>query len=101
RGRTVLVVTHVTPIKVLVQHAMLAPLNALYRMYLDTACLNEVDYYADGPAVVRSLNDTAHLERGVATQATNAGVGTRPGGRGSRQVSEFEESPDSTGQGGR
>ncbi len=68
RGRTVLVVTHVTPIKVLVQQAMLAPLSALYRMYLDTACLNEVDYYADGPAVVRSLNDTAHLEGGVVTQ---------------------------------
>lgn len=68
RGRTVLVVTHVTPIKVLVQQAMLAPLTSLYRMHLDTACLNEVDYYADGPAVVRSLNDTAHLEHGVITQ---------------------------------
>ncbi|MEV2277245.1 histidine phosphatase family protein [Nocardiopsis sp. NPDC049922] len=60
-GRTVLVVTHVTPIKVVVQRAMLAPLAALYRMHLDTACLTEVDCYADGPMVVRSLNDTAHL----------------------------------------
>src|SRR5699024_2734601 len=101
RGRTVLVVTHVTPIKVLVQQAMLAPLSALYRMYLDTACLNEVDYYADGPAVVRSLNDTAHLERGVLTQVQSGGARSGPGGRGSRQVRELEESPDSTGQGGR
>ncbi|RCV50429.1 bifunctional RNase H/acid phosphatase [Marinitenerispora sediminis] len=61
QGRTVLVVTHVTPIKVLVQQAMLAPPQALYRMHLDVASLTEVDCYADGPMVVRSLNDTAHL----------------------------------------
>ncbi|MBE2999618.1 histidine phosphatase family protein [Nocardiopsis sp. HNM0947] len=61
RGRTVLVVSHVTPIKILVQQAMAAPLEALYRMHLDTACLSRVDCYADGPMVVRSLNDTAHL----------------------------------------
>ncbi|WP_159945496.1 MULTISPECIES: histidine phosphatase family protein [unclassified Nocardiopsis] len=61
RSRTVLVVTHVTPIKVMVQQAVLAPLEALYRMHLDTACLTEVDVFADGPMVVRSLNDTAHL----------------------------------------
>ena len=35
--------------------------SALYRMHLDLACLNEVQWFADGPAVVRSLNDTAHL----------------------------------------
>ncbi|GAB3708721.1 histidine phosphatase family protein [Nocardiopsis oceani] len=62
-GRRVLVVSHVTPIKVVVQQAMLAPVGALYRMHLDTACLTEVDCYADGPQVVRSLNDTAHLDR--------------------------------------
>ncbi|WP_150245979.1 histidine phosphatase family protein [Nocardiopsis quinghaiensis] len=62
RGRTVLVVSHVTPIKVVVQQAVLAPLDALYRMHLDTACLNEVDVFSDGPMVVRSLNDTAHLD---------------------------------------
>lgn len=61
RGRRVLLVSHVTPIKVTVQQALLAPIEALYRMHLDTACLTEVDYYADGPQVVRSLNDTAHL----------------------------------------
>ncbi|WP_231494125.1 histidine phosphatase family protein [Nocardiopsis sp. CNT312] len=61
-GRTVLVVTHVTPIKAVVQQAMLAPLGALHRMFLETACLTEVDCYADGPMVVRSLNDTAHLD---------------------------------------
>lgn len=58
---TVLVVSHVTPIKTLLADALLAPPAALHRMHLDVACLNEIDWYADGPAVVRSLNDTAHL----------------------------------------
>jgi hypothetical protein len=31
-------------------------------MHLDLACLSEVRWYADGPAVVRSLNDTHHLD---------------------------------------
>jgi broad specificity phosphatase PhoE len=62
RGQTVVVVSHVTPIKILLAEALGAPLSALYRMYLDTACLNRIDWYSDGPAVVRSLNDTAHLQ---------------------------------------
>lgn len=60
-GQTVLVVTHVTPIKTLVREALLAPPAALYRMHLDVACVCEIDWYADGPAVVRSMNDTSHL----------------------------------------
>ena len=43
------------------RHALLAPPAALLRMHLDVASLCEIDWYADGPAVVRSLNDTAHL----------------------------------------
>ncbi|UBU10802.1 bifunctional RNase H/acid phosphatase [Nonomuraea gerenzanensis] len=60
-GKTVLVVSHVTPIKLLLREALLAPLESLYRMHLDLACLSLVEYYADGPAVVKSFNDTAHL----------------------------------------
>ncbi|MGE5289759.1 MAG: bifunctional RNase H/acid phosphatase [Micromonosporaceae bacterium] len=60
-GTVILLVSHVTPIKTLLRHALLAPSAALYRMHLDVACLSEVDWFADGPAVVRSLNDTAHL----------------------------------------
>jgi broad specificity phosphatase PhoE len=59
--QTVLVVSHVTPIKTLVAAALLAPPAALYRMHLDVAALCEIDWYADGPAVLRSFNDTAHL----------------------------------------
>jgi broad specificity phosphatase PhoE len=61
RGQTVVIVSHVTPIKILLAAALDAPLSSLYRMYLDTACLSRIDWYPDGPAVVRSLNDTAHL----------------------------------------
>ena len=60
-GRTVLIVSHVTPIKTLVAAALMAPPPALYRMHLDVAALCEIDWYADGPAVLRSFNDTAHL----------------------------------------
>ncbi|MFG1699147.1 bifunctional RNase H/acid phosphatase [Nonomuraea sp. NPDC049309] len=60
-GRTVLAVSHVTPIKMLLQDALTAPLQAIYRMHLDLACLSLIEYYADGPAVVKGFNDTAHL----------------------------------------
>ena len=61
-GQTVLVVSHVTPIKVLTQLSVEAPPSALYRLHLDLASLTEIDWYADGPAVLRRFNDTAHLE---------------------------------------
>jgi ribonuclease H / adenosylcobalamin/alpha-ribazole phosphatase len=62
--QTLLLVSHVTPIKTLVCEAMLAPAAALFRLHLDVASLCEIDWFADGPAVVRSLNDTAHLRQG-------------------------------------
>ena len=61
RGQQVLIVSHVTPIKTLVAAALLAPPPALYRMHLDVGALCRVDWYADGPAVLRSFNDTGHL----------------------------------------
>lgn len=60
-GQTVLVVTHVTPVKTLVRITLEAPPVALYRMHLDVACVSEIDWYGDGPAVLRLLGDTGHL----------------------------------------
>jgi probable phosphoglycerate mutase len=60
-GKTVVVVSHVTPIKTIVCRALLAPAAALFRMHLDVAALSEAAWFADGPALLRSLNDTAHL----------------------------------------
>jgi ribonuclease H / adenosylcobalamin/alpha-ribazole phosphatase len=63
RSRTLLLVSHVTPIKTLACRALLAPPAGLFRIHLDVASLCEIDWFDDGPAVVRSLNDTAHLRQ--------------------------------------
>ncbi|MFF9347432.1 bifunctional RNase H/acid phosphatase [Streptomyces sp. NPDC014734] len=60
-GRTVLLVTHVTPIKTLVRLALGAPPEAMFRMELSAASVSAVAYYADGNASLRLLNDTSHL----------------------------------------
>ncbi|MEU1775495.1 bifunctional RNase H/acid phosphatase [Streptomyces sp. NPDC012842] len=60
-GRTVLLVTHVTPIKTLVRLALGAPPESLYRMELSPASVSTVAYYADGNPSLRLLNDTSHL----------------------------------------
>ncbi|MFJ9975888.1 bifunctional RNase H/acid phosphatase [Streptomyces cyaneofuscatus] len=60
-GRTVLAVTHVTPIKTLVRLALEAPAKAMFRMELSAASISTVAYYGDGNASVRLLNDTSHL----------------------------------------
>jgi broad specificity phosphatase PhoE len=61
RGKTVVVVSHVTPIKTIVCRALLAPPAALFRMHLDVASISQAEWFANGPALLRSLNDTAHL----------------------------------------
>ncbi|MDJ0462847.1 bifunctional RNase H/acid phosphatase [Streptomyces sp. H27-C3] len=60
-GRTVLLVTHVTPVKTLVRLALNAPPESLFRMELSPASFSAVAYYADGNASLRLLNDTSHL----------------------------------------
>ncbi|MER5933248.1 bifunctional RNase H/acid phosphatase [Streptomyces sp. NPDC002054] len=60
-GRTVLLVSHVTPVKTLVRLALGAPPESLFRMELAAASLSAVAYYADGNASLRLLNDTSHL----------------------------------------
>ncbi|NYI06808.1 bifunctional RNase H/acid phosphatase [Allostreptomyces psammosilenae] len=60
-GRTVLVVSHVTPIKALVAQAIGAPLESLFRMELSAASLTAVQHYPDGNSSMRLFNDTAHL----------------------------------------
>ena len=55
-GRTVLAVSHVTPIKVLVRLALDAPLEALFRMELAPASVTVVSWYPDGQASMRMFN---------------------------------------------
>lgn len=61
RHQTVLVVSHVTPIKMLVTEALGAPMGTIYRIHLDVSSLSAIDWFDDGPAVLRLLNDTHHL----------------------------------------
>ncbi|WP_395694985.1 bifunctional RNase H/acid phosphatase [Nocardioides sp.] len=46
-GRTVVVVSHVTPIKTLVAHAVGAPLDAVFRMELSPASVTVLSWYGD------------------------------------------------------
>ncbi|MCF2125380.1 bifunctional RNase H/acid phosphatase [Strepomyces sp. STD 3.1] len=60
-GRTVLLVSHVTPIKTFLRLALGAPPESLFRMELSAASLSVVAHYADGGASVRLFNETSHL----------------------------------------
>ena len=59
-GASVVAVTHITPIKALVAHALGAPPSALFRMELSSACFSRITYTGT-EASVRLLNDTSHL----------------------------------------
>jgi broad specificity phosphatase PhoE/ribonuclease HI len=59
--KTVLIVTHVTPIKLMLRDALDAPMNAVYRLHLDLASLSVIDWYDASPSVVRLMNDTGYL----------------------------------------
>ncbi|UGT93226.1 bifunctional RNase H/acid phosphatase [Mycobacterium ostraviense] len=60
-GATVLVVSHVTPIKMLLRLALDAGAGILYRLHLDLASLSIAEFYADGAASVRLVNQTGYL----------------------------------------
>jgi probable phosphoglycerate mutase len=50
------VVSHVTPIKVLVARALGAPLEAVYRMELAPASVTVLSFYEDGNSSMRMFN---------------------------------------------
>jgi ribonuclease H / adenosylcobalamin/alpha-ribazole phosphatase len=60
-GTTVLVVSHVTPIKMLLREALDAGPGILYRLHLDLASLSIAEFYPDGASSVRLVNQTAYL----------------------------------------
>jgi broad specificity phosphatase PhoE/ribonuclease HI len=70
---TVVVVSHVTPMKIVLRQALLAPPPAMRRMHLDVACLCEIDWYDEGLGVVRTFNDTGHLQPREPAPSTYAG----------------------------
>ena len=60
-GRTVLVVSHVTPIKLLLAAGLATGDDVVHRVFLEAASLCTVAWSSDGRTAVRLLNDTAHL----------------------------------------
>jgi ribonuclease H / adenosylcobalamin/alpha-ribazole phosphatase len=61
RGETVCVVSHSRPIAMFALNLLDAPLSSLYRLHVDNTSVSELDYYDDGPSVLRQFNDTVHL----------------------------------------
>jgi probable phosphoglycerate mutase len=55
-GKTVLAVSHVTPIKLMVRMALDAPLAAVYRMELAPASVTVISWFEDGQASMRMFN---------------------------------------------
>jgi ribonuclease H / adenosylcobalamin/alpha-ribazole phosphatase len=68
-GRTIVVVSHVTPIKAMLREALDAPPQAVYRMHLEPASLSAIDWYDEGAGIVKLLNDTSHLGPQLRTSA--------------------------------
>lgn len=60
-GTTVLLVSHVTPIKTILRIGLATDTALLFRLHLDLACLSVVDFWPDGGASVRLVNDTCYL----------------------------------------
>ena len=60
-GQRLLVVAHVTPIKVLVSHAVGAPLTSVYRMELPPCSLTNLAWFPDGNASMFSFAEAQHL----------------------------------------
>ncbi|GAB1645821.1 bifunctional RNase H/acid phosphatase [Krasilnikovia sp. MM14-A1259] len=57
----VVVVSHVSPIKLILRDALAAGDAFLHRLFLDAAGVSVVDTWPDGGIAVRSVNETAHL----------------------------------------
>ncbi|MEU7767944.1 bifunctional RNase H/acid phosphatase [Nocardia sp. NPDC049190] len=60
-GANVVVVSHVTPIKTMLQLALGVGPSMLYRLHLDLASLSIAEFYPDGESSVRLVNDTSYL----------------------------------------
>ncbi|MGW5576354.1 bifunctional RNase H/acid phosphatase [Micromonospora chokoriensis] len=60
-GETVVVVSHVSPIKLVLRDALAAGDGFLHRLFLDAAGISVLDMWPDGGVAVRTVNDTSHL----------------------------------------
>jgi probable phosphoglycerate mutase len=59
--QTIVLVSHVGPIKVLLCAAMGAPISSAFRIFLDPATISVIDWSDQEHAIVRLVNSHAHL----------------------------------------
>ncbi|HEX6798022.1 MAG TPA: histidine phosphatase family protein [Ktedonobacterales bacterium] len=60
-GATIVLASHVGPIKALICAALGLPPSGAFRMWLDPASYSVVDWRPDGAGILRAFNATAHL----------------------------------------
>ena len=60
-GKTLVLVSHVTPIKTMLRQALDVGPQFLFRMHLDLTGISIAEFYPDGLASVKLVNDTSHL----------------------------------------
>ena len=60
-GKTVLLVSHVTPIKLCLAAGLGVGDEIVHRVFLEAASLSTVSWSSDGRTTVRLVNDTSHL----------------------------------------
>ena len=69
-GQRVVVVSHVTPIKVLVSLAIDAPLRSLFRMELAPCSITTLAWFPDGNASMFGFSDVSHLRAEMSPDGT-------------------------------
>lgn len=60
-GQRIVVISHVTPIKALVGHALHAPVTSLFRMHMAPCSLTTVQWWADGNSSMAGFGESGHL----------------------------------------
>jgi probable phosphoglycerate mutase len=60
-GQTIVIVAHVTPIKLMVTDAVDAPVDSIYKMELPPCSISKVAWFPDGNSSMFSFAEAAHL----------------------------------------
>lgn len=60
-GKSIALVSHVGPIKVLLAAALDTPISASFRVFLDPATISVIDWHTSGRTLIRLVNSHAHL----------------------------------------
>jgi ribonuclease H / adenosylcobalamin/alpha-ribazole phosphatase len=59
-GQTVVVVSHVTPMKMIIRETLQAPMDVIHRLHVAPASLSVVAWWADGVSALKLFSHTPH-----------------------------------------